>query len=191
MRQKQGTATVDGIATNTAAQRALDALASVNKAELSEDDQSAYAEAAIRVGTVRWGAQTGMRPVGRLTLRAAAGENGQTCLSVATTPAAASAQPLRCTYGVVWPQSLSVNPAGNIATLPYSRSTAGAKCGYCGATKLDGRSMFCRHPANARTWVTLNLQAGCPAAHRCWWHGRFARMVACVAALKLSVSIRC
>lgn len=114
---KQSTATVDGIATNAAAQRALDALASVNKAELSEDDQSAYAEAAIRTGAVRWGAQTGMRPVGRLTLRAAAGENGQTCLSVAATPAAASAQPLRCTYGVVWPQSLSVNPAGNIAAL--------------------------------------------------------------------------
>lgn len=102
-----------------AAQRALDELAAVNKAELSEDDQLAYTEAAIRVGAIRWGAQTTIKlAAARLKLAVTAGDNGQTC--VALTDAdhpGTTVQPLRCTYGVIWAQSLAVNASGNIATL--------------------------------------------------------------------------
>ncbi|MBI3798709.1 MAG: hypothetical protein HY268_17305 [Deltaproteobacteria bacterium] len=40
-----------------AATRALQELAGVNKAELAEDDRTAYTEAAVRVGTSRWAAE--------------------------------------------------------------------------------------------------------------------------------------
>ncbi len=43
-------------------QRALEALAGVDKAELADDDQAAYAEAAVRVGASRWAAE----PVGAI-----------------------------------------------------------------------------------------------------------------------------
>jgi hypothetical protein len=46
-----------GASSMAAAQRALDALGMVEPAELSEDDASDYAEAGVRVGSVRWASQ--------------------------------------------------------------------------------------------------------------------------------------
>jgi len=109
---RQSTSAADSVVASAAAQRALEALASVNKSELSEDDQGAYAEAAIRVGAIRWGAQSVPRSSGRLQLRITAGDNGQTCVAIG-----ASAQALRCTWGIVWSQSLAVNATGTVATL--------------------------------------------------------------------------
>jgi len=106
-------------ATNAAALRALDELAAVNKAELSEDDLAAYNEAAIRTGAIRWGAQTAVKLASaRIKLVTTPGDNGQTCVALAdATRPNAVPQPLRCTYGIAWPQSFTLNAAGNVATL--------------------------------------------------------------------------
>jgi hypothetical protein len=122
-------ANAGGAATQmVAAVRALEELAAVNKGELAEEDQAAYTEAAIRVGATRWGAQTAINVASnRISLITTAGESGQTCVALravdATRAAPKSAapdpvaQPLRCTYGIVWAQSLSLNAAGTVATL--------------------------------------------------------------------------
>ena len=72
------------------------------------------------------GAQTGMRPVGRLTLRAAAGGNGQTCLSVAATRARCQARNRLHLRVVGRSRSASARRATS-PPLPDSRWTAGAK----------------------------------------------------------------
>jgi hypothetical protein len=103
---------------STAAKRALDELAGVNKAELPDEDQSAYNEAAIRVGAVRWGASPMVAPAANtrnvpaknaqsLTVVTAPGEPGQTCAVLQDANKTALAK--RCTYGVVWTQSVNVN----------------------------------------------------------------------------------
>ncbi|MEW6704765.1 MAG: hypothetical protein AB1430_07940 [Pseudomonadota bacterium] len=96
-----------------AAERALQALAGVNKTELADDDQMAYAEAAVRTNASRWALQP--HPAGRqrLALLTEAGLPGQTCLLLIDRERA-HPKPLaeRCTYGTVWAQSASANAAG-------------------------------------------------------------------------------
>lgn len=102
--------------------RALDELAAVSKSELAEEDQAAYAEAAIRVGAVRWGALTAAATPAtakqKITVVTSLGEPGQTCVALADSSRAAT-KPMvsRCTYGIVWTQSASVNAAGTVVTL--------------------------------------------------------------------------
>jgi len=109
-----------GESANVAVTRALEELAGVNKAELAEEDQSAYTEAAIRVGAVRWGALTAasVAAAPKVMVTASPGESGQTCLAL-TEAKRANAKPatVRCTYGIVWAQSASVNAAGTVVTL--------------------------------------------------------------------------
>lgn len=109
-----------GESANVAATRALDALAGVNKAELAEEDQSAYTEAAIRVGAVRWGALAvlPMTAAPKVVVTTSAGESGQTCVALSDAKRA-NARPatVRCTYGIVWTQSASVNADGSVVTL--------------------------------------------------------------------------
>ncbi|MEN9864704.1 MAG: hypothetical protein RL748_294 [Pseudomonadota bacterium] len=108
-------------ATLQAGQRALQELAGVNKTELSDDDQSNYADAAVRVGASRWaaealpslpGAPSGLRIV------SSSGQPGETCVALVNDKADA-AKPLirRCTYGVVWQASSRANAAGTALTL--------------------------------------------------------------------------
>jgi hypothetical protein len=111
-----------GESVSAAATRALEELASVNKAELAEDDQHAYSEAAIRVGAVRWGASAsapvGAVTTGKVAVGTSAGDSGQTCVSLVEAKRS-NAKPVivRCTYGIVWTQSASVNAAGTVVTL--------------------------------------------------------------------------
>jgi hypothetical protein len=103
-----------------AADRALAELSLVNKAELAEDDQSAHSEAAIRVGAVRWAA-TSVAPAAaspKVIVATTAGEAGQTCVSLADAKKL-NVKPtvVRCTYGIVWPQSATTNAAGTVVTL--------------------------------------------------------------------------
>jgi hypothetical protein len=105
------------IGSQQAAQKALDELARVNKAELTEDDQAAMNDAVMRVNASRWAAVDGVPAAGPQDLRVAteAGtEPGHTCV-VLTQASRALAK--RCTYGIVWPASLSVNREGNAASL--------------------------------------------------------------------------
>jgi hypothetical protein len=91
--------------------QALEALAGVDKAELADDDQSAYAEAAMRVGASRWAAEPAPAPAaGGLRVATQPGEPGETCvLLLDATHAAGHPLARRCTYGTVWTASARVD----------------------------------------------------------------------------------
>jgi hypothetical protein len=114
-----------------AGQNALSALAAINKAELTDEDQADYQAAALRVGASLWAtvpmplpqsvsakpASTGNRP----TIVTRAGQPGETCVALvdAKHDAASNKKPLheRCTYGTVWTASVSVNTTGTAVAL--------------------------------------------------------------------------
>jgi hypothetical protein len=103
-----------------AGEEALAALAGVDKAELADDDQAAYADAAMRVGASRWAAEAAppaAAPAG-LGVLALPGEPGSTCVLLVDSkhgPAAPLAR--RCTYGTVWAASARANAAGTALAL--------------------------------------------------------------------------
>jgi hypothetical protein len=101
-----------------AAQRAIDELAAVDKAQLAEDDSPDYTEAAIRVGAVRWAAAGAGASPGRLQVVLQGNEPGQTCVRLVD--ASAKNPPTlaqRCTYGAVWPASARSMPEGRALAL--------------------------------------------------------------------------
>ena len=105
-------------AARSAAQRALQELAAVNKTELTEDDQAEYALAAIRTGASRWAAETLPAASGRLAVRTEPGEPGQTCVVLVDARSSGAAPLLRrCTWGTVWPASASASPNGQALAL--------------------------------------------------------------------------
>jgi ADP-ribose pyrophosphatase YjhB (NUDIX family) len=103
----------------SAAARALQELARVDRHELTDEDQRTYADAAMRVNASRWAAlparpampaQKGERP--RLVL--AKGQPGETCvLLVDAKHEAGNELSKRCTYGIVWEGSATLNREGN------------------------------------------------------------------------------
>ena len=104
-----------------AAQNAVAALAAVNPAEVTDDDQAELQEAAIRVGASRWAAVppapvTGKAARPQLALRA--GEPGQTCVVLVDAKHDVN-HPLhtRCTFGTVWPGSARTSPNGQALSL--------------------------------------------------------------------------
>lgn len=88
-------------------QLAIDSLAAVDRNELPDDDVGDYNEAALRVGATRWAAEPVPTTPG--ALRIAAGEPGQTCVSLG--------ELRRCTYGVVWAASQRADAAGRTIVL--------------------------------------------------------------------------
>ena len=100
-----------------AANRALLSLAGVDKRELAEEDRSAYAEAAVRAGSVRWAAESAAPAAADLRVVTRAGQPGETC--VALNDAAKPGQTLveRCTYGIVWQASARAHPQGQALAL--------------------------------------------------------------------------
>lgn len=90
-----------------AAERALAELLAVHVEDLGDDRRAEYLDAVLRVGAVRWGLktppQTPSIQAGPLALSAAAGDPGQTCLTLQDVHRHGAA-PLvrRCTYGIVW-----------------------------------------------------------------------------------------
>jgi len=102
-------------AVQTAASRAVQELAAINKTELGDSDAYAYSEAAVRVGASRWGAEPApmepaKQPMTQLSLRVSAGQPGETCVHLVDAKHdVKNALITRCTYGVVWPASVSVN----------------------------------------------------------------------------------
>jgi len=100
-----------------AAERALDEFASIDKSELTDDDQSGFDSAAIRVNASRWAADSSAAPrlgAGALSLATTPGEPGQTCVLLVDARHDTSA-PLarRCTYGIVWLASATKNREAN------------------------------------------------------------------------------
>jgi hypothetical protein len=127
----QGRPVAGVAAAQQAGQRAIDALAGVNRAELADEDGAAYNEAAMRVGAVRWAAlggdavpaevaaPRGARTAPRLEVAA---RGDATCVRVLAPlasqgSAAAAADPApvlleRCTASRVWAASARRNAEG-------------------------------------------------------------------------------
>ncbi|OQA33340.1 MAG: hypothetical protein BWY57_01273 [Betaproteobacteria bacterium ADurb.Bin341] len=115
---RQGEAAAKGM--KEAANRAIDALAAINKTELSEEDAVAYNDAAIRVGASRWAAvgKPFMGSASKLSLETKPGKPGETCVQLLEEQSGKKVQMLeRCSYGVVWKHSFAVNINGTAATL--------------------------------------------------------------------------
>ncbi len=108
--------------TQEAANRAIAELAAVNKEELAEADNTEYTEAAVRAAASRWAAEPQPVPPSTphtgLAVTTAPGETGETCVSLTDAKHDAK-NPLakRCTYGVVWSASASINARQSAVTL--------------------------------------------------------------------------
>ena len=136
--------TRQGQAADNAAQRALTDLASVNKTEFTDDDVPAFNDAAMRVNASRWAAEppvalgagsTATNANKRVSVITLPGQPGETCVSLvesgtgtgnsnsngsgAATGNTAPKAPLarRCTYGIVWSASATVNREGTALAL--------------------------------------------------------------------------
>lgn len=101
-----------------AAERALQELAAVDKNQLVDDDQADYNDAAMRVNASRWAAEPLPSRNAGLSVALTSGRPGETCIAL-TDAQHDAAQPLaqRCTYGTVWPQSVSVNASRSALAL--------------------------------------------------------------------------
>jgi hypothetical protein len=101
-----------------AAQRAFGELLGVHADELGDDRRAEYADAALRVGAIRWARSVPGVQSGPLSLSAAPGDPGQTCIVLAemSQPRAA---PLvrRCTYGIAWLASAQAIPEAHALVL--------------------------------------------------------------------------
>lgn len=102
-----------------AAESALQALAGVNTRELAESDGNAYNEAAVRVGASRWAdGRAVVKKNPGLALSFSAGQPGETCIELKDSRQKDSPVLFRrCTYGLVWPASVSLHPQGIAVTL--------------------------------------------------------------------------
>jgi hypothetical protein len=103
-----------------ASKRALWELLAVHANEFRDDAKAEYLDAVLRVSAIRWGAVAPAPGAGALTLSAAPGDPGQTCV---TLHEAHRAAPLvrRCTYGIVWmasAQTLADGPGLALAVQP-------------------------------------------------------------------------
>lgn len=111
-----------GISTEAAvlAQQAIEAFASVDKNELPDEDQPIYNDTAIRVNANRWAAVAATPAKGAkgLNMVTSQGQPGETCVALVDAAHDAKA-PLakRCTYGIVWSNSFSVNREQNAVAL--------------------------------------------------------------------------
>jgi hypothetical protein len=114
-RVRQGLLAVD------VAQRSLAELAGVSKSELTDVDQSAYNDTAMRVNASRWAAlpagaaRAGAKDPSIVTLP---GQPGETCvLLVDAKHDEKSPLARRCTYSIVWANSASLNREGTALAL--------------------------------------------------------------------------
>jgi hypothetical protein len=95
---------------------AVNELASVNKAELTESDILDYHEAAVRTSAARPAIVNSISTKSTaLTIHTSAGELGQTCVELFSGNTQVKLK--KCTFGIVWPQSFSVAPNGQVASL--------------------------------------------------------------------------
>ncbi len=119
-----------GEAAQAAAIRALKELALVQKADLTDDDQRVFADAAMRVNASRWAslppaspapAKQGERP----WLVTAPGQPGETCVFLVNARHDV-AKPLakRCTYAIVWEGSATLSREGNALALAVQHTEA-------------------------------------------------------------------
>ena len=97
------------------AAQALAEFAAIAPAELTEDDQPAYNDAAMRVNAARWlGTATAARDFGALKLAIQPGADGEHCLELKEAGKLAAR---RCTFGQVALASASLNREGRALAL--------------------------------------------------------------------------
>jgi hypothetical protein len=110
-----------------AANRALTELAGVNKAELTDEDIAAFNDAAMRANASRWAAEPLVAPAKArsVTIVTAPGQPGETCIALVDAKHDAK-NPLvaRCTYGIVWANSATLNREGNALALAVQQTDA-------------------------------------------------------------------
>ena len=102
-----------------AGDEALEALAGIDKSELADDDQSTYADAAMRVGASRWAAEPASAHAATgLHVATQPGQPGETCVLLLDGKHGAD-HPLarRCTFAAVWTASARVNAPATALTL--------------------------------------------------------------------------
>lgn len=103
---------------NEAAERALQELTQVDPRQLAEIDADDYTEAAIRVAASRWAAEPLVASKSDLRIATDAGEPGQTCIALIDKTHDKSAPLIkRCTFGMVWTNSVRVDAQGNALAL--------------------------------------------------------------------------
>jgi hypothetical protein len=96
-----------------AAERALAELLAVHPDDLGEDRRPEYVDAVLRVSAIRWAGALPAPQPGPLTLSAAPGDPGQTCVALEDAHRArAGAIIRRCTYGLVRTASIQAIPQG-------------------------------------------------------------------------------
>jgi hypothetical protein len=95
------------------AEAAFGMFARVDKEELADDDVAAYGSAAVGVAATRWAALPAL-PVAGLALQLAAGEDGETCVTLVAKSGNSEA---KCTHGQVWAASLRASANKNAAVI--------------------------------------------------------------------------
>ena len=112
----------DGTTAAAAAQRALAEFGRISKNELTDDDARLYSNAAMRVNASRWASLPApaaeAKPGPRPQLLTIAGQPGETCILLVDAKHDAQ-RPLakRCTYGIVWTGSATLNREGSALAL--------------------------------------------------------------------------
>ena len=104
-----------GVPADAAANRAINDLAGISKGELTDDDIPVFADTAMRVSASRFAAAPAVPGKARApSIVTSDGQPGETCIALvdakhdAKNPLAA-----RCTYGIVWANSATVNREGS------------------------------------------------------------------------------
>lgn len=102
-----------------AAERALAELGEIEKSDLADDELTRFNEAALRANAMRWAATAAPAPTAspvRITTQAT--DDGQTCVELVDSRRRAG-EPLarRCTWGLVWAASASLNREANALAL--------------------------------------------------------------------------
>jgi hypothetical protein len=106
---------------------ALEELSKVNRAELADDDAAAYNDASMRVSASRWISNPNARPPMEAAKVAALarqgllmdleeGQAGETCVAIKQLGKGATLF-RKCSYGLVWLTSATINAQGNVITL--------------------------------------------------------------------------
>lgn len=103
----------------TLAQQSVHDLTRINQSEVAESDLSNYNDAIMRGNAMRWAAEpVSGKSAQSLQLQTRPGQAGETCLSLVDTQSAAKVALLeRCTYGLVWANSFTINREKTAATL--------------------------------------------------------------------------
>jgi hypothetical protein len=102
-----------GEAAGAAAGRALAELLAVHPDDLGDDRRPEYVDAVLRVSAIRWAGTAPAPQLGPLTLIAAPGEPGQTCIALQDAHRPRPAAIIRrCTYGMVRMASIQAIPQG-------------------------------------------------------------------------------